>query len=67
MPLVFAQGSAVEITVRTHELKLRLSGQVKASHPGYGMGVSFKLNTNEESEGVQQLIDFVAATTQGRE
>jgi CheY-like chemotaxis protein len=62
MPLVFAQGSGVEITVRTHEMKLRLSGQVKASHPGYGMGISFQLNTNEERQGVQQLIDFVAAT-----
>ena len=63
MPLIFPEGSAVEITVRTHEMKLRLSGQVKASHPGYGMGISFKLNTTEERRGVQQLIDFVAATT----
>jgi len=67
MPLVLAQGSGVEITVRTHELKLRLSGQVKASHPGYGMGISFRLNTNEEREGVQQLIDFVAASSRSRE
>jgi hypothetical protein len=67
MPLVFAQGSGVEITVRTHELKLRLSGQVKASHPGYGMGISFRLSTNEEREGVQQLIDFVAASSRSRE
>jgi CheY-like chemotaxis protein len=63
MPLVFEQGSAVEITVRTHEMKLRLSGEVKASHPGYGMGISFKLNTKEERLGVQQLVDFVAAAT----
>jgi CheY-like chemotaxis protein len=63
MPLVFAQGSAVEITVRTHEIKLRLSGLVKASHPGYGMGISFMLNTQDERSGVQQLIDFVAAAT----
>jgi len=67
MPLVFPQGSAVEITVRTHELKLRLSGQVKASHPGYGMGISFTLNTPEEKSGVQQLIDFVAATASNHE
>jgi CheY-like chemotaxis protein len=64
MPLAFAQGSPVEIVVRTHEMKLRLSGQVKASHPGYGIGVSFKLNTKEERQGVQQLIDFVAATAE---
>jgi hypothetical protein len=67
MPLAFAQGSPVEIVVRTYEMKLRLSGEVKASHPGYGMGVSFILNTKDERRGVQQLIDFVAATTQSSE
>jgi CheY-like chemotaxis protein len=64
MPLAFAQGSPVEIVVRTHEMKLRLSGDVKASHPGYGMGISFKLNTKDERRGVQQLIDFVAAAAE---
>jgi CheY-like chemotaxis protein len=64
MPLAFAAGSSVEIVVRTHEMKLRISGEVRASHPGYGMGVSFRLNTRDERDGVQQLIDFVAATTQ---
>jgi CheY-like chemotaxis protein len=63
MSLAFPAGTPVEITVRTHEMKLRLSGDVKASHPGYGMGVSFKVNTKDERKGVQQLIDFVAATT----
>jgi hypothetical protein len=64
MPLAFPAGTPVEITVRTHDMKLRLSGDVKASHPGYGMGVSFKLNTKDERLGVQQLIDFVAAATE---
>jgi CheY-like chemotaxis protein len=64
MTLVFPTGSAIEITVRTHDMKLRLSGEVRASHPGYGMGISFKLNTKDERHGVQQLIDFVAATTE---
>jgi len=64
MPLAFAAGAAVEIVVRTHEMKLRLSGKVKSSHPGYGMGVSFDMNTKDERHGVQQLIDFVAATAQ---
>jgi hypothetical protein len=67
MPLAFAVGSAVEIVVRTHEMKLRLSGEVKSSHPGYGMGVSFHLNTKDERHGVQQLIDFVAAAAQSSE
>jgi CheY-like chemotaxis protein len=64
MPVAFAPGTSVEITVRTFEIKLRLGGEVRASHPGYGMGISFKLNTKDERLGVQQLIDFVAATTE---
>ncbi|MFZ0144848.1 MAG: PilZ domain-containing protein, partial [Candidatus Sulfotelmatobacter sp.] len=60
MPLAFPAGTPVEITVRTADMKLRLSGVVKASHPGYGMGISFKLNTKDERHGVQQLIDFAA-------
>jgi CheY-like chemotaxis protein len=67
MPLAFAAGSTVEIVVRTHEMKLRLSGEVKASHPSYGMGVLFHLNTKDERHGVQQLIDFVAAATKSSE
>ncbi len=61
MPLAFPAKSAIEIIVRTHDMKLRVIGEVKSSHPGYGMGVSFKLNTKDERHGVQQLIDFVAA------
>ena len=64
MPLAFPAGTPVEITVRTQEMKLRLSGEVKASHPGYGMGVSFKLNTKDERLAVLQLIDFVAAAAE---
>jgi CheY-like chemotaxis protein len=64
MPLAFEAGSTVEIVVRTYEIKLRISGQVKSSHPGYGMGVLFNLNTKEERYGVQQLIDFVAVAAQ---
>lgn len=64
MPLAFPADTAVEITVRTQEMKLRLSGKVKASHPGYGMGVSFTLSSKDERKGVQQLIDFVAAAAE---
>jgi CheY-like chemotaxis protein len=67
MPLVLAQGAAIEITVRTHEMKLRVSGEVKTSHPGYGMGISFRLNTKDERNGVQQLIDFVSAAAPSSE
>ncbi len=62
--LPFPQGSPLEIVVRTYELKLRLRGKVLASHPGYGMGVEFELDTEEERANLKQLTDFVAATTE---
>lgn len=58
----FPSGASVEILVRTHEMKLRLRGTVLASHPGFGMGVSFSANTREERENLKKLTDFVAAT-----
>ncbi|MGO9087475.1 MAG: PilZ domain-containing protein [Terriglobales bacterium] len=61
--LPFPSGSTVEILVRTYEIKLRLRGTVQASHPGYGMGVVFELNTREERDNAKRLTDFVAATT----
>jgi len=63
VPLPFPQGSMVEITVRTHDMKLRLRGKVLAAHPGYGMGISFELKTKEERDQVQKLTNFVAATS----
>jgi len=59
----FPTGVSVEILVRTYEMKLRMRGTVLATHPGYGMGVSFELKTKEQRENVKKLTDFVAATT----
>jgi hypothetical protein len=61
--LPFPQGSPVEIIVRTYELKLRLRGAVLTSHPGYGMGVAFELDTQQEQANLKKLTDFVATTT----
>jgi CheY-like chemotaxis protein len=63
--LPFPQGSSVEILVRTHEMKLRLRGVVQTSHPGYGMGVVFELETKEQQANIKKLTDFVAATGNG--
>jgi len=60
--LPFPLGSSVEILVRTYDLKLRLRGTVQASHPGYGMGVAFELNTKEEQSNTKKLIDYVVST-----
>jgi len=42
-------------------MKLRLRGAVQSTHPGYGMGILFELNTKEQRERVKKLFDFVAA------
>ena len=63
--LPFPPGSSVELVVRTYELKLHLRGKVQASHPGYGMGVAFELNTKEEQANVKKLTEYVAAQSSG--
>jgi CheY-like chemotaxis protein len=63
VPLPFPIGAEVEIVVRTHEMKLRLRGKVSAAHPGFGMGISFELNTKEERDSVKKLNDFVKASS----
>jgi len=59
--LPFPQGSTLDIVVRTYEMRLRLKGTVLTSHPGYGMGVAFELDTQEEQDRLKKLTDFVAA------
>lgn len=61
MSLPFTAKTPIEITVRTHHLKLRLRGTTQTSHPGYGMGVAFELKTKDQCVEVQKLLDFVAA------
>jgi CheY-like chemotaxis protein len=51
-----ASGTQVEILVRTEDVRLRLSGKVHATHPGYGMGVEFTQKTDHQREQVKQLI-----------
>lgn len=55
-PSPFPAGTPLEIVVRTATLKLRVRGSVQAAHPGFGMGVSFTLQTAEQRDQVQQLI-----------
>jgi hypothetical protein len=62
--LPFPKGSPLEIVVRTYEMKLRLRGTVLTTHPGYGMGVAFELNGEEEQANLKELTDFVATTTE---
>jgi CheY-like chemotaxis protein len=52
----FRSGTALEIVVRTEDLRLRIHGKVLSMHPGFGMGVEFTLRTDEHRKQVQQLI-----------
>jgi CheY-like chemotaxis protein len=52
----FPAATRVEIVVRTKDMKLRVQGMVQSTHPGFGMGVAFSIQTAEEREQVQQLI-----------
>ncbi len=64
MPMAFPVGSFVELTLRTEEIKVHVSGQVQSSHPGYGMGISFRMDSKTDRDRVQQLIDMVAAAAE---
>jgi CheY-like chemotaxis protein len=54
----FRAGTAVEIVVRTQEMKLHVFGVVQAMHTGFGMGVRFSLKTADERDQVQQLVAY---------
>jgi len=54
----YPAGTAIELVVRTTDLKLRVRGSVQAMHPGFGMGVSFSLQTAEEREQVERLAAY---------
>lgn len=49
-------GTPVEIMVRTQDVRLKLSGKVHATHPGFGMGVEFTQKTDHQRDQVKQLI-----------
>ncbi len=61
MPSPFPAESGVEILVRTADTKLRIRGQVLATHPGFGMGVRFIFRDSAEREEVMRLLAVLAA------
>ena len=56
MPSPLSGRSGVEILVRTASTKLRIKGQVIATHPGFGMGVRFMFRDSAEREEVLRLL-----------
>jgi CheY-like chemotaxis protein len=61
MPSPLSVQSGVEILVRTADTKLRISGQVLATHPGFGMGVRFMFRDTVEREEVLRLLAVLSA------
>jgi PilZ domain len=61
MPSPLGCQSGVEILVRTAEVKLKIRGQVLATHPGFGMGVRFMFRDSAEREEILQLLAVLAA------
>ena len=53
--------SKVEIVVRTADMKLKIRGQVLATHPGFGMGVRFVFRDSAEREEILRLLAVLAA------
>jgi hypothetical protein len=56
MPTPLSGQSGVEIVVRTADTKLRIRGQVLATHPGFGMGVRFMFRDSGEREEILRLL-----------
>ena len=52
MPSPLSGQSGVEILVRTSEMKLKIRGQVLATHPGFGVGVRFMFRDSVEREEI---------------
>jgi CheY-like chemotaxis protein len=61
MPSPLSAQSGVEILVRTADTKLRISGQVLATHPGFGMGVRFMFRDTVEREEILRLLAVLSA------
>jgi c-di-GMP-binding flagellar brake protein YcgR len=61
MPSPLSVQSGVEILVRTAEVKLKIRGEVLATHPGFGMGVRFMFRDSAEREEILQLLAVLAA------
>jgi CheY-like chemotaxis protein len=61
MPTPFSGRSGVEILVRTADTKLRITGQVLAAHPGFGMGVRFMFRDSDEREEILRLLALLSA------
>ena len=61
MPTPLTGHAGVEIVVRTADTKVRISGQVLSTHPGFGMGVRFIFKDAVEREDILRLLAALAS------
>lgn len=61
MPSPLSGQTGVEILVRTADTKMRIRGQVLATHPGFGMGVRFMFRDSVEREEILRLLAVLAS------
>ena len=61
MPSPLTGQTGVEIVIRTTEMKVKIQGQVLAVHPGFGMGVRFTFDNDDEREEVLRLLALLAS------
>jgi CheY-like chemotaxis protein len=57
-------GTAIDIIMRSDNLKVRLKGKVRSAHMGYGMGVEFVLNGPADKAQVKKLLEHQAQKMQ---
>jgi hypothetical protein len=60
MVMPFPKGTVLNLEVRTGEMKLRTRGKVKSSLPGKGMGVQFDIESDQQREQLNQIVEFLA-------
>jgi hypothetical protein len=60
MPSPLSSQFGIEILVHTALTKLRIRGQIVATHPGFGMGVRFVFRDSVEREEVLRLLAVLA-------
>jgi CheY-like chemotaxis protein len=57
----FPWGTQLELELRTQDLRLKLKGTVRSSHPGTGMGLQFSFDNEEQQRQLQEIVQFLAA------
>lgn len=53
----------VEVVVRTANMKVRVCGVVRETHPACGMGIAFTVTTADERSQVQKLVESQPSET----